>query len=151
MRSWNRLTPHRPPKSETKKLNGNYLLPTPAEHCPNEKLYETKTATVLIIRTKEVSPLPCHQRAGLGCSTGNSIPSARQPMPGFILMMKLSTKVQSCLSSPNKSQIEKQKLKHSFRPPVLRQTRCCRSGQKWSFIKNEKLKATKLPDAKRYF
>jgi hypothetical protein len=31
-------------------------------------------------------------------------------MPGFILMMKLSTKVQRCLSSPNQSQIEKPKV-----------------------------------------
>jgi hypothetical protein len=61
---------------------------------------------------------------GLACSTGNSIASARQPMPVFILMMKLRTKAQQSLSSLNKSNIEKQKLKHSFRPPVLRQTPC---------------------------
>jgi hypothetical protein len=48
----------------------------------------------------------------------------RQPMPGFVLMMKLRTKAERCLSSRNKSNIEKQKLKHGFRPPVLRKTQC---------------------------
>jgi hypothetical protein len=71
---------------------------------------------------------------GLACSTGNRLPSARQPMPVVILMMKLRTKAQQSLSSPSKSNIEKQKLKHGFRLPVLRQTqfvlcvRCSRFG-----------------------
>jgi hypothetical protein len=41
------------------------LLPTTAERFTNENFYETKTATVFIIRTEEVSPLPCLQRTGL--------------------------------------------------------------------------------------
>jgi hypothetical protein len=41
------------------------LLPKPAEHFSNEKFYETKAATTLLIRKKEVPPLPCIQRAGL--------------------------------------------------------------------------------------
>jgi hypothetical protein len=53
----------------------------------------------------------------------------RQPMPNFILVMKLITKVQSSLSSPNKSNIEKQKLKHGFRPPVLRHVNCSANAQ----------------------
>jgi hypothetical protein len=40
-------------------------LLTTAERFTNENFYETKTATVLIIRTKEVSPLPCIQRSGI--------------------------------------------------------------------------------------
>ena len=73
---------------------------------------------------KGVEPAIALYGQGFACSTGNSIPSARQPMPNFILMMKLTTKVQRCLSSRNKSKIEKQKLKHGFRPPVLRKTQC---------------------------
>jgi len=51
----------------------------------------------------------CHQRTGLGAVRGIDVPSAWQPLPNFILMMKLSTKDQRSLSSPNKSNIEKQK------------------------------------------
>jgi hypothetical protein len=40
-------------------------------------IYETKTATALIIRTEEVSPLPCLQRAGLACRAGIVAVSAR--------------------------------------------------------------------------
>ena len=99
----------------------------------------------------EFSNRVAYNEQGLACSTGNRLPSARQPMPNFVLMMKLRTIAQRCLSSPNKSNIEKQKLKHSFRPPVLRQTPCCRSGQKWDFNKNQKPKATSRLAVKRYF
>jgi hypothetical protein len=65
-----------------------------------------------------------HNGQGLAAVREIAFRPPRQPMPNFILMMKLITKVQSSLSSPNKSNIEKQKLKHGFRPPVLRQTPC---------------------------
>ena len=81
-------------------------------------------------------------------STGNSIPSAWQPLPNFILMMKLRTKAQQSLSSPDKSPAAKQKLKHGFLPPVLRQTPCWWSGQRWTFIKNRKANRTKVARCK---
>ena len=66
IRNRNKLQPHRPPKAKRKNLNGFCLLPTTAERFTSENFYETKTATAFIIRTDDVSPLPCLQRSRLG-------------------------------------------------------------------------------------